>query len=305
MRGSAVLPDGSVRPLIQINAWSFHWQDAYRYVNPLVLPAGTTLHMEYAYDNSLENPRNPHRPLKRVRYGQRSSDEMGDLWIQMVPRNPSDLPDLARRFRVHERAENIVGYQHLIADDDGNPALHDDLAMLYAEAGDRQRSAEHFAHTLRLRPESARAHYNFGMARLMVEDHESAGDRFDEALRLDPAYAHAHYGAALVRQARGQFADAERHFRRAFALAPDYLEALNGVGTSLFAQGKHEEAEAAYREALERNPEYAEAVYNLALALSAGRRYEEAADAWRRAIELRPDWTAARVELARLLADGR
>ena len=43
--------------------------------------------MRYTYDNSAGNPRNPEQPPKRARWGQRSSDEMGDLWIQVLTRN--------------------------------------------------------------------------------------------------------------------------------------------------------------------------------------------------------------------------
>src|SRR5438477_395984 len=78
----AILPDGTRLWLLRINDWNFHWQDAYRYVTPIALPAGTTVAMEYTYDNSVENRRNPHRPPRHVTYGQRTDDEMGDLWIQ-------------------------------------------------------------------------------------------------------------------------------------------------------------------------------------------------------------------------------
>jgi hypothetical protein len=44
----ATLPDGTTRPLIHIRKWSFNWQQDYRLVTPLALPAGTTILMTYA-----------------------------------------------------------------------------------------------------------------------------------------------------------------------------------------------------------------------------------------------------------------
>jgi len=104
--GTATLPDGSRQPLIFIRDWDFNWQGVYRYARPLSLPAGTTLSMEYTYDNSAGNPHNPFRPPQRVRYGQRTSDEMAELWFQVVPRDPQQRAALIARaayFRAMDR----------------------------------------------------------------------------------------------------------------------------------------------------------------------------------------------------------
>ena len=57
---SAVLPDGTRRPLILIHSWDFNWQDQYRYAKPFWLPAGTRLEMEDVFDNSDTNPAQSH-----------------------------------------------------------------------------------------------------------------------------------------------------------------------------------------------------------------------------------------------------
>jgi hypothetical protein len=90
MRAFAVLPDGSIKWLVWIKQWNFNWQDVYVYASPIHLPRGTLLSMRYTYDNSADNIRNPNRPPRRVTYGPRSSDEMADLWLQVVPQNAAD-----------------------------------------------------------------------------------------------------------------------------------------------------------------------------------------------------------------------
>jgi mono/diheme cytochrome c family protein len=82
IRGTATLPDGTTRPVMHIKEWDFRWQHVYRGVEPIPLPKGTRLSMEYTYDNSSENLRNPQLPPARVYWGQRSKDEMGDLWFK-------------------------------------------------------------------------------------------------------------------------------------------------------------------------------------------------------------------------------
>ena len=52
MRVNAYLPDGTTKPLIWIKDWDFNWQGQYRYQQPIALPKGTRIELEYVYDNS-------------------------------------------------------------------------------------------------------------------------------------------------------------------------------------------------------------------------------------------------------------
>ena len=90
IKGFARLPDGRREWLIDIPDWDFRWQDVYRYADPVRLPRGTVLEMEYTYDNSTRNPRNPNRPPRRVTFGQTSASEMGDLWLQVATASDGD-----------------------------------------------------------------------------------------------------------------------------------------------------------------------------------------------------------------------
>src|SRR6185436_10286379 len=99
VRAIATLPDGRVTPIVSIRDWDFRWQDVYRCVQPLPLPKGTTLSMTITYDNSAANPRNPWIPPRQVYWGQRSADEMGDVWFQVLTQNPRDFETLTAQFR--------------------------------------------------------------------------------------------------------------------------------------------------------------------------------------------------------------
>ena len=96
VKGWAVLPNGRKRWLLWIRDWDFDWQDRYWYATPIALPAGTRVEMEFTYDNSAANPRNPNRPPKRVEWGASSTDEMAGLHIQVIPDREEDLPELGR-----------------------------------------------------------------------------------------------------------------------------------------------------------------------------------------------------------------
>lgn len=95
MYGYALLPDGTRRTLIRIPDWNFDWQQLYTYPRPVRLPAGTDLRMEFTYDNSADNPRNPHQPPREIRWGPSSTDEMAGLHIEVAPADPDDADELS------------------------------------------------------------------------------------------------------------------------------------------------------------------------------------------------------------------
>jgi len=103
MEADATLPDGTIRDLFAIADWDFRWQDVYRYTAPVPLPKGTTIRMRYTYDNSEGNVRNPARPPAHVVWGQNTTDEMGDLWLQIVPISSLDEAALRDDFRKKAR----------------------------------------------------------------------------------------------------------------------------------------------------------------------------------------------------------
>jgi hypothetical protein len=185
----ATLPDGTTKPLLLIKNWEFNWQGVYQYSTPVFLPAGSTVAMRWTYDNSTGNVLNPNRPPRRVTFGQRTSDEMSELWFQVVPRNQSDRATLVRGMRSHVQPENIKGYETMLGSDADNAALHDDVALLYVEAGNLERAATHFAESVRIKPDSAAAHYNLGTALLALGHRDEARLDFWKALDLDPGLA--------------------------------------------------------------------------------------------------------------------
>ena len=69
-------PNGTAQCLIRVDDWDFNWQGSYRYVEPIDVPAGTTLSLRAFYDNSSANPRNPNDPPKAVSWGEATTDEM-------------------------------------------------------------------------------------------------------------------------------------------------------------------------------------------------------------------------------------
>jgi uncharacterized protein (TIGR03437 family) len=88
---TATLPSGEVRILLWIRQWDFNWQDQYLFQDLVALPKDTRLDGELTYDNSAGNYRNPNTPPKTVRWGENSTDEMGSLLLNVLPKQAGDI----------------------------------------------------------------------------------------------------------------------------------------------------------------------------------------------------------------------
>jgi mono/diheme cytochrome c family protein len=104
MKVWATPPGGEKQWLLWIKDWDFDWQGQYRYKQPQKFPAGTKFEMEYTYDNSADNPRNPSNPPQRVRRGEQTTDEMGITFVQMMPASMADAQAIRQAMR-----EKVVG----------------------------------------------------------------------------------------------------------------------------------------------------------------------------------------------------
>jgi hypothetical protein len=252
--GTATFPDGTTRRVMHIRDWDFRWQHVYRLVEPLPLPKGTRLSMEYTYDNSPENIRNPEVPPRRVLWGQRSKDEMGDLWFQLLTRTERDRERLNGEIATKMLAEDIIGYETMLTVDPGDYELHDDVALLYLGSGRPADAVRHFEASVKARPDSAPAYYNLGTALAMAGRFEPAIEQYERAIAINPKYgvALANMGSVLLQMGRGR--EAVRQLEKAVAIAPDNVEALNSLSVAYANEGDIEKALATIDRALKLQP---------------------------------------------------
>jgi Flp pilus assembly protein TadD/mono/diheme cytochrome c family protein len=255
IKGFATLPGGTVKWLIWIKDWDFHWQDVYQYATPISLPRGTTLTMQYTYDNSDENRHNPHHPARRVVFGPASSDEMGDLWLQVLPRNADDLAVLGRDFQQREVTFAITNSERLVKAAPNDAEGHNFLAARYLDAGKIPEALAELTEALRLSPNQPEAHNNLGIALQRQGRLTEAIQQFRQAVSGDPRSAEAHNNLGVALYSQGKLDEAAEHFRQALTLQPDYGDAHTSLGFVLGAQGKSEEARGHFRRALEINPD--------------------------------------------------
>jgi tetratricopeptide (TPR) repeat protein/cytochrome c553 len=270
VRGVASLPDGTTRTLISIPDWDLRWQHVYRLEQPVPLPKGSTVSLEYVYDNSAGNARNPSHPPQPVHWGQQSQEEMGDLWLQMQTHGNADRAVLEAFVERKMIAADVIGDEELIRREPTRPALRNDIAVLYLALGRPADALRHFEAALTLNPSSAAAHFNLATTLATLQRQEEAVGQYRQALEL----------------------------------RSDYVLAHNNLGVALLQLGRTAEAGAEFREAVRSDPSNLEAHLNLGSLLQADADFAGAAQEFRAALQLSADSLTATARLASLLASA-
>jgi tetratricopeptide (TPR) repeat protein len=301
MRGSATLPDGAEMPLLWIRQWDVRWQDQYRFKDPLVLPRGTTLRMRFTYDNSAANPRSP-RPARRVSWGQNSTDEMGALWVEVIPRQGEDASILTRDYYQRALATDIASAELQVRNRPRNAAARNRLALKYVQAGRIQDAQARLEEALRLDPDDAEAHSNLGTVLQMQGKLGEATPHLQTALKLKPNDDRIRFNLANGLIAAGKTDDAIRELQRAIAINPENADAHFNLAVLLGPQNRLDDAIAHLRRVIDLNPRNGEAHRNLSVAYGLQGKLDEAIAEARAALRIQPDSNAARQQLDRLLA---
>ena len=244
----ATLPDGTKKTLIHIGSWDLNWQAVYRYQEPVDLPAGTTISMRFTYDNSADNIRNPNQPPKRVLAGNRASDEMAHLWLQVLPRESADAT-LDPRLQIQEALA-----LHHIQNDPEDFEAHYNLAALLQLKGEMSGAVLQFSEAVRIRPEDSTANNALGAVLLASGRLDGAIVHLNTALKGRPDYFDAHYNLGNALAAQGDFPGALLHFRAAVRLNPQDAMAEANLGSALAETGNLKEARLHFERALQIDP---------------------------------------------------
>jgi len=296
MQGWAILPDGEKKWLVWIRNWDIDRQSVYRYKEPLLLPKGTVLHMKYTYDNSATNPHNPHSPPVRVRAGNRSEDEMGHLWLQVLPVNTAaNAPD--PRLLLEE-----AWMRNRLAKTPGDQVSLYNLAAALAGQGKFSEAVTLFERELKVTPNDTRSLTALGAALEGAGEFEQARERYRGAIAStaagDSGGCDARFDLAELGVRTGDFAEAENEFRALLAACKEDAESHSGLGTALEGAGKTDEAASEFRRALELDAEDFTALLNLGSMAADSGQTEPAVKLLEAALRAKPGSPDAREKLA-------
>ncbi|HEX8797521.1 MAG TPA: tetratricopeptide repeat protein, partial [Terriglobales bacterium] len=219
-----------------------------RYAGPVSLPKSTVLKMHYLYDNSEDNTANPNLPPARVEGGNRSTDEMAHLWLQVLPKNdPSHQGD--PRMVLQE-----AWARYEVEKAPGSFESRYNLGEMLEARGALDEAVEQFQVALAIRPTDAIANNALGGALLAKGDVSGAMSHFNLALASEPDYFDPHYNLGNVFAAQGDFRAAAEQFGEAAKINPNDANAQANLGSALAALGRLNEAKSHYEAALRIDP---------------------------------------------------
>src|SRR5215813_805786 len=170
------------------------------------LPAGTRLSMRFTYDNS--------KGKSRVKWGPKSSDEMGALWIEVQPRRREDIAVLMRDYYERSVAADIAGAEMQVRTSPRDPLAHNLLATKYLQARRVDDAVAQLGEALRLNPRDAEAHSNLAQALQTQGKLPDAVREARLAASLKPSDDRVHFNLASALNAAGASTEAIDEFAR-------------------------------------------------------------------------------------------
>lgn len=290
LEGYATLPDGTRKWLIRIPEWDLNWQGVFHLKEPLSLPRGTVISMRFHYDNSAANVRNPNKPPGQVKGGSHAGDEMGNLWLQVLPVAEGDhraeLQDAVVRRLLEKYPEDFTA--------------NFNMGDLLLSQGNAAAAVPYFETASKADPRSALAASELGVALASASRLSEAQEKFKRALALDPKFTDARYDLASAEAASAQWEAAASDFRQVLAQRPDDSKARQHLGDALFAwgdqladTGDYGQAASRYREALVYRPDDPELHTNLGVVLARSGLLDQARAEFEAALRIHPNFEPA------------
>jgi tetratricopeptide (TPR) repeat protein len=219
------------------------------------LPKGTTISMHFVYDNSADNVRNPNDPPDHVVAGNRATDEMAHLWLQVLPET-SDKQD--------PRAEILEAMaRHNLQKNPEDFEAHYNLAAFLIRRGELTQAIAQFAEANRIRPNEPTANNAFGAALLAAGRPEDSVPHLTAALNARPDYFDARYNLGNALASLGDFRGALAQFQAAVRINPEDANAEANLGSAYAEIGDNKQAKLHYQRALQLNPNHQLARENL------------------------------------------
>jgi tetratricopeptide (TPR) repeat protein/mono/diheme cytochrome c family protein len=297
MEAYATLPDGTRKILIRIPEWDLNWQGVYHFKEPLLLPQGSVISMRFHYDNSADNIRNPSRPPKRVVGGSNANDEMGNLWLQVLPAASGDQRAALEESIMRQRLDK----------DPRDFTAQFNIGDLLLSRNDAAGALPYFEAASKLQPRNLVAISELGVALASASRMQEAKAQFEKALQLDPNFTDARFDLASAEAALGSWEAAARNFQQVLEERPGDTKSRQHLGEVLYAWGDElarsghpADAVQHYKQALEYRAGDAELYTRLGATLAQTGNFPEARAAFETALRITPGYAPARQMLAQI-----
>ena len=166
-------------------------------------------------------------------------------------------------------------------------AAHLNLAMVYREMGEEDKSMEQLTIADSIRPHS-RTHVAFATLYERKGESAKAIEEYKKAISIDPKDPEAYFGLGIIYEKQNKLAEARAIYEKVLVMDPKYVGTYNNLGALALREGNLPEAETYYRKAIEVDPYFPDAHYNLGLILEQQDKADAAISEYERSYSLQP-----------------
>jgi len=162
------------------------------------------------------------------------------------------------------------------------------LGVLYASTGQRDKAIIEFRKTLALNPDYAGPHKNLARVLFGKGNIRGAINEFKAALSTNPADYEIHEALAGIYRDEGLFEKSEKEYKIVLALVPSNVNSRNNLANIYISEKRYNEAILEFKKILLTHPQQVEVYLNLAIALEKAGESDEAIYYYRKFVELAP-----------------
>jgi Flp pilus assembly protein TadD len=211
--------------------------------------------MRIEYDNSQDNPRNPHYPPQHVVYGLNSTDEMGEFHLQVLTRNADDRRTLEADYRrIYAIPDTIAAARALLKNEPTNAERMVRLGVALLVGNGVEEAMGLFNKALEIEPADPKARYHVGHAYAMRGDTARAVEEWKEVVRIDPRHFRAQNNLGYWYLAQKDLKRAEEHLLAAVAANENDVMSRVNLARVYAAKEEWQRVQAELEEALKVEP---------------------------------------------------
>ena len=232
-----------------------------------------------------------------------ASIEMNEsIYISTNKFNQTSKEQLIKKaFQLHSQgniSEAAKYYKQLISQGSNDHRVFSNYGVILKDFGKLQQAESSLLKAIKLKPDSADAHYNLGNTLRDLGNLKKAKLFTLKAIELNPEFAEAHLNLGNILSDLGDFKEAVLSVRKAIKLKPDFADAYSNLGTILRNLGRSKEAELYTRKAIELKPDFADPYLSLGTILLDLGKLQDAESSLLNAIKLKPDYAEAYFNLS-------
>lgn len=146
---------------------------------------------------------------------------------------------------------------------DENILLLFNIAIIYEELGELEKSKDYFKRVLELEPDNYKALFQLALLEEGMKNKEEALSLYHRIIDIKPDFKSSYYNIASILDEEGQLKAALKYYKRVIDIEPNHYHALNNIGSIYEELGDYDNAFLMVKKSIEINPDFYKSLFNM------------------------------------------